>query len=498
MSVKDLFLSCKKGDLNSVRNLVENGETEVNLRDRWDSTPLYYACLCGHEALVEFLLQNGAYCTPNTFDGERCLYAALTDKIRSLLKSYKAITPECMRRDSYREFLRRCLEDSPYADVCFLVHGEPVNAHRVILSARSSYFAHMFETKWRDRRIIELKHRLVKPSAFRAIIQYLYTSRVHIDKEGLDNCIRLAHQCQLEHLKSQLQLRKDFIEAFETSKMREINVVSIEPESQSTELQDAFGRLAEAALPVPFTSQQFPRQFPFEISSDLFDVSVCSDETSPLVDVCFIVDNYRFYCHKVFFCGRSDYFRALLEYKLSESPQNEMFKESITEVYLNDVSPDVFAAVVAFIYQDTALVTEENVYSVLCFADVYLLNGLKRLCAREISSLLDPDSVVTVLRTARLFNLPGLEVNCCEYISKHLEKVIDNKEFHSLILEDASSVQGRQETDSIPVVDDIRFHLYKVVLPINGVLDDDDEIVVDGESRLQMLETLLQNLGVEC
>ena len=59
----------------------------------------------------------------------------------------------------------------------------------------------------------------------------------------------------------------------------------------------------------------------------------------------------------MFFCGRSDYFRALLEYKLSESPQNEMFKESITEVYLNDVSPDVFAAVVAFIYQDTALVS---------------------------------------------------------------------------------------------------------------------------------------------
>ena len=77
--------------------------------------------------------------------------------------------------------------------------------------------------------------------------------------------------------------------------------------------------------------------------------------------------------------------------------------------------------------------------------------------------------------------------------------MIDNKEFHSLILKDASSVQGRQETDSIPVVDDIRFHLFKVVLPINGVLDDnDDELVADGESRLQMLETLLQNLGVEC
>ena len=39
-----------------------------------------------------------------------------------------------------------------------------------------------------------------------------------------------------------------------------------------------------------------------------------------------------------------------------------MFKESITEVYLNDVSPDVFAAVVAFIYQDTALVSGRVVF----------------------------------------------------------------------------------------------------------------------------------------
>jgi len=55
----DLFQSCRRGDLDRVRYLVENGETELNLRDHWDSTPLYYACLCGHHELVEFLLQNG-------------------------------------------------------------------------------------------------------------------------------------------------------------------------------------------------------------------------------------------------------------------------------------------------------------------------------------------------------------------------------------------------------------------------------------------------------
>ena len=33
-----------------------------------------------------------------------------------------------------------------------------------------------------------------------------------------------------------------------------------------------------------------------------------------------------------------------------------MLSESIIEIYLNDVPPDVFAAIITFIYQDDALV----------------------------------------------------------------------------------------------------------------------------------------------
>ena len=54
-----------------------------------------------------YILAAGARCEANTFDGERCLYAALNERIRRVLKTFKAITPECMRRDSYREWLRR-------------------------------------------------------------------------------------------------------------------------------------------------------------------------------------------------------------------------------------------------------------------------------------------------------------------------------------------------------------------------------------------------------
>lgn len=49
----------------------------------------------------------GAKCEANTFDGERCLYGALSDTIRRVLKEYKQITAKCMKRDYYDVFLQR-------------------------------------------------------------------------------------------------------------------------------------------------------------------------------------------------------------------------------------------------------------------------------------------------------------------------------------------------------------------------------------------------------
>lgn len=48
----------------------------------------------------------GAKCEANTFDGERCLYGALSDSIRRLLKEYKRITAKAMQRDYYEHFLQ--------------------------------------------------------------------------------------------------------------------------------------------------------------------------------------------------------------------------------------------------------------------------------------------------------------------------------------------------------------------------------------------------------
>ncbi len=83
--------------------MIEKEDISLNIRDKWDSTPLYYSCLCGHIEIVKYLLDNGAKCEANTFDGERCLYGALTDQIRNVLRSSKVNTAKLDQYDLFLE-----------------------------------------------------------------------------------------------------------------------------------------------------------------------------------------------------------------------------------------------------------------------------------------------------------------------------------------------------------------------------------------------------------
>lgn len=85
----ELISCCRRGDSARIYSLVHEQEVEINWRDAFDSTPLsviyfcrqflvnnspsphrYYACLCGHIECVQLLLESGARCDAQTFDGE--------------------------------------------------------------------------------------------------------------------------------------------------------------------------------------------------------------------------------------------------------------------------------------------------------------------------------------------------------------------------------------------------------------------------------------------
>ena len=62
--------------------------------------------------------------------------------------------------------------------------------------------------------------------------------------------------------------------------------------------------------------------------------------------------------------------------------------------------------------------------------------------------------------------------------------MIDSEDFHDLVREDAAQVKGRQETDSIPIIDDLRFLVSRKEL-------------LESHKRLQMIDNLLDKLGLE-
>ncbi|KAG9339658.1 hypothetical protein JZ751_023304 [Albula glossodonta] len=523
MDAYDLFTSCRKGDISRVRYLVEQRDVELNVRDKWDSTPLYYACLCGHEELVQYLLANGAKCEVNTFDGERCLYGALSDPIRRLLKEYKRITAKAMQRDYYDHFLQSLLEQGYYSDVMFLVHGESFSAHRCILSARSEYFSEMFQTKWKGKSIIALKHPLINSAAFGAILQYFYTGRFDIDLNYVEDCKRLAKQCKINDLIEELESKSKQAHEFVSSKPGTcVKVLTLEPQS-NRQLQEEMAILADCALPaelrVGFGELPFDR----------------TDNFPSYPDICFRVEGYDFLCHKVFFCGRSDYFRALLEDHFSEG---EMLpSQPCTPVLtLHNIPHDIFIRVLYYIYSDDTEVShnlqserirqqagpphglcpngriapwhcqhcshlpalpplapqlsEENVQDVLCVADMYLLPGLKRLCGKALARTLCEENVLQLWKTARLFRLSRLEDQCTELMAKIIEKLVEKEEFVEMIQEDAQAVEARQETDSIPLVDDIRYHIASNVQTYSAI--------EEASQRLAALEQLLSGIGLEC
>ncbi|XP_077368960.1 ankyrin repeat and BTB/POZ domain-containing protein 1 isoform X2 [Festucalex cinctus] len=498
MDVHDLFSSCRKGDICRVRYLVEQRDVDLNVRDKWDSSPLYYACLCGHEELVQYLLASGAKCEANTFDGERCLYGSLNDSIRRLLREYKCVSVRAMKRDDFNYFLHLLLEQGLHSDITFLVHGQMFTAHRCVLGALSEYFTEMFATKWKNKTLIHLKHPLINPAAFGAILQYLYTGRMDIDVSLVDDCRRLAKQCKMTDLIEELQIKCRQVYEFVSNKPGIcVKVLSLEP--HSCQLQEDMAQLADCALPpqlrVGFGVLPFNRV----------------DHLPTYPDVCFRVDGYDFLCHKVltlcshcrpsscfhsilvflqaFFCGRSDYFKALLEDHFSEGEQLQS-QPSTPAITLHNISHQIFIHVMYYIYSDDTQLTRENVFDILCVADMYLLPGLKRLCGKTLAKNICEDNVLCMWKTAKLFRLSRLEDQCIEFMAKIIERLVEKEEFAEMVKEDAASLEKRHETDSVPLIDDIRFHIASNVQTYSAI--------EEANQKLEALEELLFSIDIDC
>lgn len=67
--------------------------------------------------------------------------------------------------------------------------------------------------------------------------------------------------------------------------------------------------------------------------------------------------------------------------------------------------------------------------------------------------------------------------------------MIDREDFQDLVKEDASEIKGRQETDSIGIIDDIRFHLTNFVQTYSEM--------EEANERLRLVDDLLEDLNLD-
>lgn len=200
-------------------------------------------------------------------------------------------------------------------DVVFYVQGRSIEAHRVILSARSPFFKKKFETDWKDRREIRLSREKLSYSALYCLIHFFYSDRLEIAVDEMEDLLRICKVCRCESLKRVLE--KDLSH----QKYAEYKALGDVDNSQKRFIMQGLSLPEEDRLPVALQrvlqvslSNSTKEQIVDSVDRLLSQVTTMhmSSFEDDLADICIKVDKKLFRCHQVVLASRSEYFKARL------------------------------------------------------------------------------------------------------------------------------------------------------------------------------------------
>ncbi|TVY27540.1 BTB/POZ domain-containing protein [Lachnellula hyalina] len=505
--------ACRVGDLKGCQEAIASG-VNINARDSFDYTPLILASLCGHYETVRLLLESGALCERDTFQGERCLYNALNNRIRNLLLQYdysKSTDPLQPFAAHITSLLTR--EEPKTSDICLTASSSTWNLHKFILSARSPYFSQKLAdspetTLWKLANTIP-------PEAFQIALRYLYLGDVPSDlgltpksqvteEEVFKGIDKVSKQLEIESLWEGIlagsdrriarQRHQDEIargRAQIETWYRE-NVLRHKIEIDSSKAQDVKwtrdnGIFADVLLRADedTTSEdalshgiETPKASTNNIPIGPTRSPSRSRQPPKKQSVLFPV-------HRAMLL-RCDYFQTMFTSSFLEAqltPHLQIIPVACT--------PSVLETVLDFLYTENCHIPIEEALDVLFAADMLFLEKLKTKAATVISTIghgtmnlphadvnnvervgaaerdveVDADvevekiNVYDVIRAGWFLKIQRLEEFSARYLAYRLEQYIDEEEFEELIQESASRIEKRQETDSIELLDDIRYYL---------------------------------------
>ncbi|KAL5339628.1 hypothetical protein BJX70DRAFT_150504 [Aspergillus crustosus] len=525
---RQLCDACRKGDLKVCQEKITEG-VNINARDSYDYTPLILASLCGHYEVARLLLGSGALCERDTFQGERCLYNALNDRIRNLLLEYnhsKSTDPLQPLAAHTASLLVR--EQPKTSDIEVAAGDEILHLHKFILAARSPYFRQKLNAS--PETITWKLPSTIPPQAFATAIKYLYLGEPPRDirsgpgtgfteSEVFAGIDKIAKHLQISSLvdsilasgdrriarqrrTTEIARGRDQLEEW----FRE-NVLGSKIVLDTTKGSDiTWDHNNSVFADVFLQADELPEDVDPEFNGDANSTGLpigpieFSDSTPPLAK------STLFPCHRAMLL-RSDFFQTMFN-----SPFREAHMKKHLHIIPVDCSPEVLEIILTFLYTERADFSLDVAVEVLFAADMLFIEKLKTKAAVVISTLgsgsisqaeaaktrgnLEDDiDIYSIIRAAWLTRVQHLEDFAARFLAYRLEAHIDLPEFAELIQESASRIQKRQETDSIELLDDIRFYLderFRLRFDDAGI-----EEMLEEAAQQQVVDTIASDQDIE-
>ncbi len=377
------------------------------------------------------------------------------------------------------------------ADVTFEVvsDGTIIQAHKCILAARSPYFREQFSLggKW-SAATIRLNHSKMNGEALKTIVHYLYTERLMCTHQLLPHVLHLARNCRLRRLVNFLQAGKLTSQHIVADLGQPYVLGSLPSPIDEGFRADIWNHLVIRGV-VPRSAFNM---------DDLTDGSDTSPSATAQLgiyhDVELVTEGTVFAAHRVFLAHRSPYLASMLRF--TSNVRNRSHESgTIPRLELTDCSAFILAIILEFIYVDVVRpVPADRVLEALYAADVFVLPDLKPLLVSQAIGLLTSDNVLDFLRVADLYQLHRLNNACIRCIAVNSDTILTSPAFEQIVKDNASSIQERQEHDSVPILDEIKTELKQLHGFRTNVIVADDQLDAKQAERLSRLTEQLSKV----
>jgi hypothetical protein len=443
----------------------------------------------------------------NTFQGERCIYNALNDRIRNLLLQYdfsKSSDPYVYWSTHISTLLNR--SQPATADITLQAGNRSFQLHKFLLSSRTPYFGKKLEaqpdtTTWKLSSAIPVE-------AFQIVLRYLYLGDVPKDlvpqgspiseeevAKGLD---KVSRDLGVEHVWEAIMVGGDRrlarqryqdevaralkqVEGFFQDKIIQHKMVVDVERVGDVKWKHDNSIFADVLLRADEPEEDAPQKedtireavngsgIPIGPAAAAEAAAPARPRKAVLYPV-----------HKAMLI-RSEYFERMFSGDFLEAQHNTNLR-----VVTVDCTPPVLELILSFLYTESVACPLEHALDLLYAADMLFLDTLKTKAAQAISTLgsgtsnllvdrthqgddpngtttpgedVEPINIYDIIHAAWDLRVQRLEEFAARYLAYRLEDYIDEADFQDLIRESAERLTARQETDTIELLDDIRYYL---------------------------------------